>query len=245
MDMGNGSLGVLQRRLKLQDLDAVLISHLHPDHCIDMAGLHVAVKWDPRGWGRGRIPVWGPNGLHEYLASTHGLPADPGMSTEFDFETWTDRGTVRIGPFTVTPYLVRHPVTEPYAFRIEHDGPDGTTVLAYSGDTDTCEALLEAAHEADLFLCEAAYHEGRDDHLRGIHLTGRRAGEAAQAAGARKLLLTHLPVWNSPAAAMSEAQETYAGPVGLAEPAYRYAVVRHQEAFSAATVGTAKTRQLD
>ena len=46
MDMGNGSLGMLQRHIDLSDIDAILISHLHPDHCIDLSGLHVAVKWD-------------------------------------------------------------------------------------------------------------------------------------------------------------------------------------------------------
>ena len=51
LDMGNGALGVLQRHIDLHDIDAVLVSHLHPDHCIDLAGLHVAIKWDPRGWG--------------------------------------------------------------------------------------------------------------------------------------------------------------------------------------------------
>jgi len=64
MDMGNGSLGVLQRYIDLAEIGAILISHLHPDHCIDLSGLHVAVKWDPRGWPKGRIPLYGPAAIN-------------------------------------------------------------------------------------------------------------------------------------------------------------------------------------
>lgn len=237
LDMGNGALGVLQRHMDLHDIDAVLVSHLHPDHCIDLAGLHVAIKWDPRGWGRPPIPLWAPTGLHEYLSSTHGLPLEPGMHGEFDFHTWVPEEPVRVGPFSITPFRVEHPTPEPYALRIDYDGVMGPSTLTYSGDTDACEGLVRAARDADVFLCEAAYHEGRDDALRGIHLTGRRAAEAARDAGARKLLLTHLPVWNSPTRAVEEAQEVFEGPIGVAEPAYTYQIVRRGSGRPAAAVG--------
>ncbi len=237
LDMGNGALGVLQRHMDLHDIDAVLVSHLHPDHCIDLAGLHVAIKWDPRGWGRPPIPLWAPTGLHEYLSSTHGLPPEPGMHGEFDFHTWVPEEPVRVGPFSITPFQVEHPTPEPYALRIDYDGVLGPSTLTYSGDTDACDALVRAARDADVFLCEAAYHEGRDDALRGIHLTGRRAAEAARDAGARQLLLTHLPVWNSPTRAVEEAQEVFEGPIGVAEPAYTYRIVRRGSGRPAATVG--------
>ena len=174
MDMGNGSLGMLQRHIDLSDIDAILISHLHPDHCIDLSGLHVAVKWDPRGWPKGRIPLYGPAAINEYLSATHGLDPDPGMSTEFEYHTWTEGEPVQIGPFRVEPFRVVHPSKDPYALRITCNDREGHTVFSYSGDTDLCEGLVKAARGADLFLCEAAYQEGRDDALRGIHLTGKR-----------------------------------------------------------------------
>ena len=219
MDMGNGALGVLQRHINLADIDAILISHLHPDHCIDLSGLHVAVKWDPRGWPAGRIPLYGPADINEYLSATHGLDPDPGMSTEFEYHTWTEGQKVRIGPFTVEPFRVIHPAKDPYALRIECNTATENILFAYSGDTDLCDGLIEAARGADLFLCEAAYQEGRDDALRGIHLTGKRAGQAAQAAGVRNLLLTHLPVWNDPDIARAEAKSVFTGSVGVAEVA--------------------------
>lgn len=234
LDMGNGSLGVLQRHIALKDIDAVMVSHLHPDHCVDLAGLHVAMKWDPRGWAGGRIPLYGPARLHTYLNRTHMLPDDHSMDTEFDFHVWRHGASQTVGPFTVTPYQVNHPCEDPYALRVEFTGPMGPSVLTYSGDTDYCEDLVEAARHSDLFLCEAAYQEGREDHLRGIHLTGYRAGVAAAEADARQLLLTHLPVWNSPTVARAESMQAFNGPVGIAEPGYTYKVVRRDVTISGA-----------
>ena len=62
------------------------------------------------------------------------------------------------------------------------NGRPGPRTLTYSGDTDSCHGLEDAARDADVFLCEAAFHEGRDDAIKGVHLTGKRAGEAAAAA---------------------------------------------------------------
>lgn len=224
VDMGNGSLGTLQSHINLEDIDAILISHLHPDHCIDLSGLYVAVKWNPNGWSTGPIPLYGPSDIHQYLVNTHGLPLEPGMHTEFEFHEWNNHAEVKIGPFTVTPHVVVHPTKEPYALRIECETSEGKTVLTYSGDTDSCIGLIEAARGADLFLCEAAYQEGRDDALRGIHLTGKRAGQAAAEAGVRNLLLTHLPIWNDPAIALAEAQSAFDGPISVAEASATYRV---------------------
>lgn len=222
VDMGNGALGALQRHIDLSEIDAILISHLHPDHCIDLSGVHVAVKWDPRGWSKGPIPLFGPADIHEYLLNTHGLTMETGMHTEFDFNVWQAYKPLKIGPFTVTPYPAVHPSKDPFCLRIESDDRDGHTVLTYSGDTDSCDGLVQAAQDADLFLCEAAYQEGRDDALRGIHLTGKRAGEAAREANVRNLLLTHLPVWNDPEVIRAEAQEVFSGGLAIAETGSSY-----------------------
>lgn len=227
LDLGNGSLGVLQRHIELEQIDGVLLSHLHPDHCIDLCGLHVAVRWNPEGWDAGRIPVYGPAATATRIAEAYGMDPEPGMQEDFDFRAWEAGRTEGLGPFRLTPFAVRHPIDEAYAIRVEttEPGPDGepvTRVLAYSGDSDTCDGLVEAARDADLFLCEAAYHEGRDDHIDGVHLTGRRAGHMAAEAGARKLLLTHLPVWNDPQRCAQEAREAYVGPLAVAVSGLSY-----------------------
>ena len=218
LDLGSGALGPLQRYVNPSRLDAVLLSHLHADHCLDLCGLYVALKYDPAGRRDTRMPVYGPAGTAERMARAYDLPSGPGMTAELDFRTWSDGDAVAVGPLVVTPVRVEHPV-EAYGLRVEGPAEDGSgrRVLAYTGDTDVCPALLPLAAGADLLLAEAAFHEGRDSP-RGIHMTGRRAGQVAAQAGASSLLLTHLPPWNDPARALAEARDVWSGPLALAEP---------------------------
>jgi ribonuclease BN (tRNA processing enzyme) len=219
LDLGNGALGALQRHVRPYDVDAVLLSHLHVDHCIDMCGLYVMMKYVPGGPGRGVMPTWGPAGTGEYLARAYGSVDSDGVGHVFRFEELSDGGTVRIGPFSVTSLRVRHPI-EAYGFRIEADG----RTLAYTGDTDLCDALTPLMTGADLVLADSAFVEGRDA-VEGIHLTGRRAADAAvRAGGVRRLMLTHIPAWNDPEQCRAQAQEVWPGEVELAEPGATYTV---------------------
>lgn len=229
LDLGSGALGAVQKYMDLRDIDAIFLTHLHPDHCMDLCGLHVAVRWDPAGWSAGRIPVWGPAATADRLATAYGLEPEPGMREEFDFHCWTERDTVQLGPFRITPYGVNHPVAEAYALRVEATEYDGTgmdrvSTLAYSGDTDSCAGLEEAARDVQLFLCEAAFEEGRDDGTRDVHLTGKRAAQAAAKANARRLLLTHLPVWTDANTVVAEAKDAYCGDVAVAVAGVQYSI---------------------
>jgi ribonuclease BN (tRNA processing enzyme) len=212
LDLGNGALGPLQRYVDLDDLDALLISHLHPDHFMDVCGLYVARRYHPAGTVERALPVHGPTGIATRLVQAYGPDAAEGLGDTYTVTEWTDGRPVSIGPLTVTPRLVVHPV-EAYGLRVEHRG----RVLAYSGDTDACPALEELAKDADLLLAEASFQEDRDE-VRGVHLTGRRAGEAAAAAGARRLVLTHVPVWTDLDVVLAEARAAYDGPVEPARP---------------------------
>jgi ribonuclease BN (tRNA processing enzyme) len=216
LDLGSGALGPLQRYTSLYDVDAVLLSHLHPDHCLDLTGLYVALKYRPGG-SAPAVPVYGPTGTGERLARAYdGLP-NTGMSAELDVREWCPELLVTVGPFTVTPYAVEHPV-EAYGLRVEADG----AVLAYTGDTDATPKLSPLCTGADLVLADTAFVEGRDT-LRGVHLTARRAGQAAtEAGGVRRLVLTHMPPWNDPEVACREAAETWSGPLDVARPGVTY-----------------------
>lgn len=210
LDLGNGALGSLQRRVGLDRVDAILFSHLHPDHCVDLCGYYVAARYGP--WREfPRIPVWGPAGTAARMAHAYGLPEDPGMTHEFDFRTYPDE-PFEIGEARVTAVKVVHPVPA-YAVRIEHAG----SVLAYSGDTAATPNLVELARGADLFVCEAAFVDG-DPNPPGHHLTGREAGEHATAAGVKQLMLTHIQPWTDPAVPAKHAKSAFDGPVGLARP---------------------------
>src|SRR4051794_14491007 len=149
LDLGSGALGALHRYVDPLAVDAVLLSHLHADHCLDLAGYYVLRKYHPTG-PQPRIPVWGPVGTADRMARAYDLPADPGMHHEFDFREWD--GRVDLGPFTVEPVEVNHPVPA-FGLRVSADG----TTLAYTGDTGPCAALDDVARDADLLLAEASF----------------------------------------------------------------------------------------
>ncbi|MEV3872559.1 MBL fold metallo-hydrolase [Streptomyces sp. NPDC049906] len=218
LDMGNGALGALQRHCGLYDLDAIFLSHLHADHCIDMCVYFVARYYRHDGGRCGTVPVYGPEGTEHRLTTAYAdTPATSSMSEVFDFHTVTS-GTFEIGPFTVRTERVAHPV-EAYGIRVEHGGRS----LTYSGDTGACTALDELAAGTDLFLCEAAFTAGKED-VPDLHLNGREAGETARRAGAGRLLLTHIPPWTDPQVNLWDARQAYAGPAELAVPGASYTV---------------------
>lgn len=218
-DLGNGALGALQRHISPYDVDAILISHLHPDHFIDLCGLYVMMRYAPDGLARDALPTWGPTGTGRQLARAYGNTAVEDVYEVFEFNELVDDAKIEIGPFRITTYPMRHPIPS-FGFRIEAAG----RTLAYTGDTDLCDALTPLLTGADLVLIDSAFVEGRDSP-EGIHLTGRRAAEAAvRAGGVRCLMLTHIPPWNDPEVARAEAQEVWPGTVELAQPGATYPV---------------------
>jgi len=207
VDLGNGAVGALQRYTALNRVNAVALSHLHADHCLDMCPLWVARTYAPEG-ALPRIPVYGPAGTAERIARAND---DPDVTGAFDFVTLTP-GQHRIGPFAVTTGHVAHPV-ETFAFRFEHGGH----ALTYSGDTGESPALVELARSADVLLCEAGFPD-LPDLPPNLHLCGRQAGEHAARAGARRLILTHLAPDYDPEESLAGAAGAFGGPVSLAAP---------------------------
>jgi ribonuclease BN (tRNA processing enzyme) len=216
LDLGNGALGSLQKYADAQSIDAVFLSHLHADHCLDLCGYYVMRKYHPGG-ALPKIPVWGPADSARRMAKAYDLDEDPGMNEEFDFIPY-DNLAVEFGPFRVTAREVVHPVTA-YALRVEVDG----RTLAYSGDSGVCPGLEDTARDADLFLCEASFMEGAPNPP-DLHLTGAEAGRTATDAGSRRLLLTHIPPWHDPEQVLAEAVKAYDGEVALATPGATYDV---------------------
>ena len=220
LDLGNGALGQLHRYLDPLDIDAVFLSHLHADHCLDLCGYYVMRKYHPTG-AQPRIPVWGPAGTAERMAKAYDLPTDPGMTEEFDFSEYGSRAAgapVEVGPFRVEAHPVVHPVAA-YALKVTAGG----RTLVYSGDTGPCPALDEAATDAHLLLAEASFRSG-DDNPPELHLTGADCGRTAARAGVGRLVLTHIPPWHDPADAEAEARAEWSGPVELARAGATYDV---------------------
>src|ERR1700761_2714448 len=171
IDFGNGSLGALQRHAPLLGIDAVCLSHLHADHCVDLYSYSIARTYSPAG-PQPPIPVYGPAGSADRIALLHGPAPDRAVKERFTFET-LQPGRVTIGPFDVQLAHVNHPV-ETFAFRFSQGGRS----LVYTGDTGETEAVPALAAGADVFLSEAAFIEG-PGLPPGIHLTARQAAAYA------------------------------------------------------------------
>lgn len=220
LDLGAGALGPLQEYIDPFDLDAIALTHLHPDHVADMSALYVYRRYHPeRAGALVPVPVYGPFGTAGRLEEAYGLDPNESMQAEFDINVWQPGSPVQIGPLSISPIAVHHPVPA-YGMRItgpSEADPKVHVTMGYTGDTDSCLGLGELADRVDLLLSEAAFVEGRDE-TRGVHLTGLRAGEAAAAAEVGQLVLTHIPSWNDPEIAKVEAATAYPGPIVVAGP---------------------------
>lgn len=209
LDAGNGSTGTLQRSIGLLDIDAVMISHLHGDHYLDLITYTYARRYHPSGTSP-CLPVHGPSGIREHIAGAFGRPVDELLDAVYDFHSVPGPGRIEIGPFEIDLDRVNHPV-ETYGMRISAGG----RTLAYSADTGVSDELVKLARSADLFLCEASYLDG-DDNPPDIHLTGREAAEHAARADVDRLVLTHLVPWGDAARTLAEAHEVFPGDVSVA-----------------------------
>jgi ribonuclease BN (tRNA processing enzyme) len=210
LDLGSGALGPLQRYADLESIDAVALSHLHPDHCLDLCGFYVFRKFRPLG-PLGPLAVYGPEGTADRMARAYGLDPEPGMRAEFDFRGYPAE-PFAVGPFTLGVAGVDHPPPA-IALRLT----DGERTLVYSGDTGPTSALVDLASGCDLLLAEAAFLD-RPDNPSHLHMTGREAAEAAEQAGAGRLVLTHIPPWYAGADILAEATPHFSGPTELAQP---------------------------
>jgi ribonuclease BN (tRNA processing enzyme) len=211
LDAGNGSTGALQRTIGLLDLDAVMISHMHGDHFLDLVTYTYARRYHPDG-NPACLPVHGPSDVADHVAAAFGRPVKELLDSVYEFHPAAGPGTVDVGPFTIERERVNHPV-ETYAMRISAGGRS----LAYSADSGVCDELVKVASDSDVFLCEASYLDG-DDNPPDIHLTGREAAEHAARAGTGRLVLTHLVPWGDAERTLGEATAVYDGEIAVASP---------------------------
>lgn len=213
LDCGPGSLGNLQRHLELADLDALVVTHEHPDHCLELPVLRNALKYGTGGEG---LAVLGPAGVRSLAERILG---DDGLAPTFAWRSIADGDTAEIGDLRLTFSRTDHPV-ETLAVRV--DDTAGGRSLAYSSDTGPGWALRSLGSPVDLALCEATMPPGAEGMA--PHLTGRQAGATAADAGARRLLLTHLWPTSDPDAHRRDAEATFGAPVELAALHERYEI---------------------
>lgn len=210
MDCGPGVFGELQRYVDPTEV-AVVLSHLHADHCMDLPAMLVWRRYAPKP-ATGRVPLYGPTGTAWRIgagSSEYSGKIDD-ISDTFDVHEW-DGSEILLCGLRIQPMEVDH-LPETWGLRIT--GPQGQ-VIAYSGDTAMCDGVVDVAADADLFLCEASWTHAPADRPPHLHLSGVEAGQIATKANVKALAVTHVAPWSDKPAILDEAREHFAGPVDM------------------------------
>jgi len=187
IDCGASSLIAMKRAgVDPAEVGWVLLTHLHGDHFGGLPFLILDGQFSRR---ERPLVVAGPPGVRERVEAAMEVffPGSTGVTRRFamEFVELRERQPTQIGPAAVTPFAVRHGSGAPsYALRVEYDG----RVVAYSGDTEWTEALVEAARGVDLFICEAYFFEKKIKY----HLDYRTLREHRSQLECRRLILTHM-----------------------------------------------------
>jgi ribonuclease BN (tRNA processing enzyme) len=202
LDCGPGTLANLQEHVSLADLTAVVVSHAHPDHWVELPVAYNALGFYVHRKG---VPVYGTAEVHERLEAVKG----GSVAGIYDWHTITDGSTFDIGSLHFTCAVTDHPV-ETLAVRVDGDGAS----FGYSADTGPGWSLKALGTDLDLALCEATLPEAEAGEFE--HLTPAQAGATARDAGARRLVLTHLPPGADRETARREATDAFGAPVEIA-----------------------------
>lgn len=204
LDCGNGSLGNLQQRCDIGDIDALLISHLHHDHFADLYGLYYALRFHPDG--PRDLTIYGPRGLREFV--TQLLPPESAatFAQRCRAQVAAAGDVLELGPLRVELHAVNHPL-ETLGSRIQV----GDRLLAYTADTAPAPSVDGLAADVDLLVCDATWLDRAGPYPDGVHMTGVQAGQTAARAGAARLLVTHVLGSLDPAQVGAEAAAVYEG----------------------------------
>jgi Metal-dependent hydrolases of the beta-lactamase superfamily III len=208
LDMGQGAFAGLAGRLEPADLAGVIVSHLHPDHFVDLVALRHYLRYEfnpPR-----RLRVIAPIGLAQRL---------DGVTGEIDFAAGSlvieerEVGRFQLGPFVIESVRVTH-TDDSFATRMTLAAAPSLPGLVYSGDCGRASDLAPIIRRGDVLLCEVAFGPGPAP-VPDLHLDGAVVGHLAAETGASRVLLTHLQVNRDPAATLAAVGAGYDGPVAL------------------------------
>lgn len=215
LDLGPGTMHrLLTCGITIFDLTHIFLSHFHPDHTAELAPLIFATKYPNKQARKSQLVVMGGTGLASFYKGLQGaygewivLPAQQLSLLELDGPSGPfmkfDDFSMRVGPVVHRP--------ESLAIRIV--GRDGISV-AYSGDTDECDSLVDLAQGVDLFICESAMP---DEAKAPGHLSPSVAGRIAHKAQVKRLVLTHLYPPCDEVDIVKQARTAYKGPIDMAE----------------------------
>jgi ribonuclease BN (tRNA processing enzyme) len=222
IDIGPGVVAQLLRRHHPDELDAVVISHMHADHMLDLVTLRYVYPWRERPTDE-RLRVFLPPGsADQVLDLARGVGNAKHFEASFRLAEHDGSSALSFGGMSATPVRTQHYIPC-WGFRLEADGRR----LAYTADTAPCDGLTDLANDADVLLSEATLRTLEEDAAppepRG-HITPAEAGDAAREGGSRRLLLTHFPVDGDGSWARTLASEAFEADAEIAEPSVTYEV---------------------
>jgi ribonuclease BN (tRNA processing enzyme) len=231
LDCGNGVFGKLRQRVDYTEIDAVIISHLHADHFLDLVPYSYALIYAPKQqpvpvhiWegtdnpARPRL-IAPPNAREVFQRVVGAWGNDDLIESAFELEEYSGGGEVDVGDIRASFHPVPHFV-ETFAVRISAGGGGH---MVYSADTRPGEEIVDVARGADLLLIEGTLPRPERTGLRG-HLTPEEAGEHARRAGVPRVVITHISDELGDEWAREEGERGFGGPVEIAREGSSYEV---------------------
>jgi ribonuclease BN (tRNA processing enzyme) len=222
MDVGPGVVAQLLRHHHPDELDAVVVSHMHADHMLDLVTLRYVYPWRSRPKDQRLRVLMPPGSADQLLDLARGVGNPRHFEDTFRLSEHDGSSSMAFGGLELRPIETVHYIPC-WGFRAEADG----RMLGYTADTGPSEVVGQIADGADLLLSEATLRSLEEDaqppEPRG-HLLPSEAGAYAREAGSRRLLLTHLPVDGDASWAMQTAGEAFRGDAEVAAPQHTYEV---------------------
>ena len=223
LDFGTGAFASARAHLRAEEIDAIVISHMHADHFLDLIPLRYALKYGPRTNGKRMVLLLPPGGETVLRAISNALSREPGgdfFNEVFELRNYDAESTLSLGRailrFTATQHYI-----PTFACRYEL----GSASVVYSADTGPTASIAALARDAGLFLCEATLRDhGADPPGERGHLTAREAAEIARDAGVHRLAITHYPHESTPDVLAAAVREVYEGEIAIVDDHAAYSV---------------------
>ncbi|MDP9025264.1 MAG: MBL fold metallo-hydrolase [Candidatus Eremiobacteraeota bacterium] len=214
-DFGSGSFAKLREVIDYPQIDAIVITHMHADHFLDLIPLRYGLKYGPLVRD-GRMALWLPPGGERLLRALTAALITEGagdfLDPVFDVREYDPRGEIYVGNTAISFVKTVHYI-DAYAMRAERDGSS----IVYSSDTAPSKDVERLARGCSLLLCESTLGLGFELGPKRGHLSAIEAGALAHNAGAQRLLLTHYGTEFAPEELVDAARTVYHGPAAAAD----------------------------